>query len=110
MEEGGGKTPHQQMDQEEEVAFFSFFSKSLSTLPKLFFFLFFPFSILFIFLRVELSLFDILGRRALTLSDQAYTAGAHTLALKADHLATGLYFVHLRSADFSTTRKLLLVR
>jgi len=60
--------------------------------------------------RVELSLFDILGRRAVTLSDQAYAAGAHTLALEADHLATGLYFMHLRSAEFSTTRKLLLVR
>lgn len=61
-------------------------------------------------MRVEIELFDLLGRSALKLSDNVFAAGTHSLAIDAASLASGVYFAHLRTVDFSTTQKLLLLR
>ncbi len=59
---------------------------------------------------VTLKLFDLLGRDVETLVDDNLAAGTHTHSYSASHLASGVYFVRLESADLLTTHKLLLLK
>jgi len=60
--------------------------------------------------RVELSVFDVLGRRVATLVDGALEAGSHRIAWNAEDVAAGVYFVRLQAAGEMQTRKMLLVK
>lgn len=60
--------------------------------------------------RVNLSLYDSMGRRIRTLVQEILPAGIHRVRLDASDLATGVYFVRLQAGRFSATRKVVLVK
>lgn len=60
--------------------------------------------------RIEISLYDILGRQIQTLSDQRSSAGLHTSALDGTALPSGIYFARLQSAETNATIKLQLLK
>jgi hypothetical protein len=67
--------------------------------------------------RVELSVFDVLGRRIATPMSDTKTAGTHSVAFDASGLASGVYFYRLSAepiegtaSAFHAIKKLMLVR
>jgi len=56
---------------------------------------------------VELDVFDILGRRVVTLADGTYPAGAHRVTLDGSRLPSGTYFYRMRTGDTETARSLI---
>jgi hypothetical protein len=60
--------------------------------------------------RVTAELFDISGRLVTTLTDETYTAGVHHLPIAGQALASGVYFLHLRTPSRQNTVKLLLLK
>jgi hypothetical protein len=59
---------------------------------------------------VVLALYDILGRRVLTLADATFPAGEHDVRLDAGGLPSGLYVVRLESDGGTLARRLTVVR
>ena len=60
--------------------------------------------------RVRLEVFDLAGRRVMTLLDGDQPAGLHAVVFRADaarDLASGVYFVHMTAGTFERTRKML---
>jgi PKD domain/Secretion system C-terminal sorting domain len=57
--------------------------------------------------HVAISLFDITGKRVSTLVNCIQGAGEHFLTLRADNLASGIYFYNMKTKDFSDTKKLI---
>jgi S-formylglutathione hydrolase len=61
--------------------------------------------------QLELVLFDTLGRQVLTVHDGPIIAGNHEFAVRADGLASGLYFLNARMGETAReTQKVVLVR
>jgi len=60
--------------------------------------------------RVSLTIFNPLGQRVATLFDGRQLAGSHTINWGASGLPSGLYLCRMAAAEFSQTRKLLLVK
>ncbi len=59
---------------------------------------------------VTLKVFDILGREIKTLVDRYKTQGTYTVPFDASKLASGIYFYQLRSGNFISTKKMLLMK
>ncbi|MBI5060601.1 T9SS type A sorting domain-containing protein [candidate division KSB1 bacterium] len=59
---------------------------------------------------VRLAIYDILGREVAVLVDDETNAGSHRHTWDARGVASGLYFVSLRSGDQAQTRKLMLLK
>ncbi len=59
---------------------------------------------------VELSLFDLSGRRVTSVESGSFQAGWHRSVIDASGLATGLYFIRMDAGDFSSMQRVLLVR
>lgn len=60
--------------------------------------------------RVEVAVFDILGRRIVRLHDGPLAAGTHPVALDAAALPAGLYLVRAASASGAATRRVTILR
>ncbi len=65
--------------------------------------------------RVTLEIFNLLGRRVVTLLDQEMPVGAHQVRWegvdsRGNTAASGLYFYRLRSADLTAVKKMLLLK
>lgn len=66
--------------------------------------------------RVDLAVFDLLGRRVATLVNDAREAGRHTAVFTGSGLASGVYFVRLRAttldggSTFHDMRKIVLMK
>jgi hypothetical protein len=65
--------------------------------------------------RVELSVYDLLGRKVSTLMDQYLTVGSHDVTWngrsdKGENMASGVYFYRLQANDFSETKRMLLMK
>ena len=60
--------------------------------------------------KVQLNVYDILGKKVVTLVDDVIEAGTHHINWDAGHLPTGVYLYRLQSQDFVQTRKLLLIK
>ncbi len=60
--------------------------------------------------RVEIRIFDALGRQVALLQDGTMSAGTHNLRWEASGLASGVYFLRFRADDFIATNKLLLLK
>jgi len=60
--------------------------------------------------HVHLSIYDLDGRLVQPLADGWYATGQHELVFDAIGLSSGTYFVHLRTPESATTKKLLLIR
>lgn len=60
--------------------------------------------------NVELSVYDMLGRKVATLVNERMTAGTHNLNFDASRLASGMYIYRLDAGSFTSTRKMMLIK
>jgi len=60
--------------------------------------------------RVELAVYDVLGRHVATLTDAVQGAGVHRVTWGADGVASGVYFIVLSANDRHMTHKALLLK
>lgn len=60
--------------------------------------------------RIQLVVFDLLGRTVATLVNERKEAGRHEITFDADDLPSGTYFYQLRTQGFTETKKLVLLR
>ena len=59
---------------------------------------------------VRLTVFDVLGREVATLVDQELQPGSFTSAFDGTGLASGMYFYTLNTEEYTSTKKMLLVK
>jgi hypothetical protein len=60
--------------------------------------------------RVKITVYNILGQRVATLLDARMDAGTHRVIFDAKILASGVYFYILKAGDFSSARKMVLLK
>ena len=60
--------------------------------------------------NVDISIYDILGNLITKLVDREMEAGYHNVSWNAKNLSNGVYFYTIRSRDFVSTKKLLLLK
>jgi hypothetical protein len=60
--------------------------------------------------KVSLDLFDVTGRKVLTVVNADLTAGEHVVPLDGSGLASGVYFVSMTAASQIATQKILLLK
>jgi hypothetical protein len=60
--------------------------------------------------QVILEVFDVAGRKVITLAARRFDPGIHEVPWQAEGAPTGIYFYRLQTRDHSQTRKLLLIR
>jgi len=60
--------------------------------------------------RVILNVYDVLGREAVTLINEDMSAGSHSIKFNAGLLSAGVYFYQLKSGNFISTKKLILLK
>lgn len=65
--------------------------------------------------RLELRVFDVLGREVVTLADEVRNAGAHTMtwdgrSASGAPVASGVYLYQLKAGDVTAARKMMLIR
>ena len=60
--------------------------------------------------ELTLTIYDMLGREIARLVDEAQKAGTHTVRFDASHLASGTYIYRIETAQFTTTRQMILVK
>lgn len=60
--------------------------------------------------RVQLEVYDVLGRLVARLADGHYAAGSYRIPLDASGWASGTYFYRLRADGFGRTRSMVLVK
>ncbi len=61
-------------------------------------------------ININLSIYDIEGRKMITLTDGFISAGFHTIEWNAGGLSSGIYFVKLEAGQFSNIQKLILMK
>jgi hypothetical protein len=59
---------------------------------------------------VELTIYDLLGRKVQTLLDEYRQAGNHTVTFDASYLPSGVYFYRLRAGDVVETKRMVLLK
>jgi hypothetical protein len=62
------------------------------------------------FVRVELIVYDILGRKVKTLVNKSQKPGTYEITFNASDLPSGVYFYRLKAGDFVDSRKMILMR
>jgi len=60
--------------------------------------------------KVELSVYDVLGRKVKELYNDIATAGQYTFEFNAADLASGVYFYRIKTDSFNAAKKLLLLK
>ena len=60
--------------------------------------------------HVSLIVYDLLGRKIVTLVDEVKLAGKYDVTLDASNLPSGVYFYKLQVENFSSSRKMILLR
>jgi hypothetical protein len=60
--------------------------------------------------RVNLAVYDLLGRRIETLVDGELNAGSFTTTWQAASFSSGVYFIRMETGNFSATRNVTLVK
>jgi hypothetical protein len=61
-------------------------------------------------LTVDLSVYNILGQKILTLVEGKESAGYHSITWDASNLPSGIYFYHLNAGEYSQIRKCVLMK
>ncbi len=61
-------------------------------------------------MNLQLSVYDVLGRRVAILVDGKRRAGTHTIQFNASGLSSGVYIYRLKTEGFAKSRKMLLVK
>ena len=57
-----------------------------------------------------IKVYDILGNEVATLVDEFKTAGSHEIEFNSENLASGIYIYRLQTAEFTQTKKMMLLR
>jgi len=60
--------------------------------------------------KVNLSIYDLLGKKILTMVNSYQPAGYYSVTLDARQLASGMYFYRIETEQFRQTRKMLLLK
>jgi hypothetical protein len=60
--------------------------------------------------HVTVKVFDISGREILTLLDSYLESGSHEISWNAVNFSSGIYFYKLETSEFTSTRKMMLVK
>jgi len=60
--------------------------------------------------RVQLKIYDILGKEVATLVNKNQSSGEYTLTFNASKLNSGVYFYTLKAGSFFSTKKMLLIK
>jgi len=60
--------------------------------------------------KVELKIYDMLGKEAATLVNGVKTAGYYTVNFNASNLSSGIYFYRLISGNYSAVKKMTLIK
>jgi len=60
--------------------------------------------------QVTLKVFDVLGREVRTLVDERQSAGYYTVTLDAGKLTSGIYFYRIKAGNYSSVKKLVLLK
>ncbi|HEY3293921.1 MAG TPA: T9SS type A sorting domain-containing protein [bacterium] len=60
--------------------------------------------------RIELTLYDLLGRQVAVLAQGSFSPGEHRLTLDGSRFSSGAYYVHLNSAHTSATKAVILLK
>ncbi|MAO63456.1 MAG: hypothetical protein CL666_00500 [Balneola sp.] len=60
--------------------------------------------------NVQLQVFDVLGRRVATLVNEVQAPGAYTVNFNARNLSSGTYFYRIEAGDFSSIKKMMLIK
>jgi hypothetical protein len=60
--------------------------------------------------KVELKVYDVLGKEVATLVNEVKNNGAHTVEFNASQLSSGLYFYKIKSGSFTCSKKMLLIK
>ena len=60
--------------------------------------------------KVELKVYDLLGREVMTLVNDFKNAGSHSVLFNALNLSSGVYFYRINSGSFSDVKKMILVK
>lgn len=60
--------------------------------------------------QVRLIVYDMVGREVAVLVNEEQTAGSHAVTFNAAQLASGVYFYKLQTAQFTATKKLVLMK
>ncbi len=59
---------------------------------------------------VNISVFDVLGRKVSTLADEFQRSGKYSVVFNAEGLSSGVYYYKIISGDFKDTKKLILIK
>ena len=59
---------------------------------------------------VKLEIYNILGRKIRTLVNKNQNQGNYKVLFEAEGLSTGLYLCHLRTEQFTKTKKIILIK
>jgi flagellar hook assembly protein FlgD len=60
--------------------------------------------------RVQIKVYDILGREVETLVNEIRTAGTHKVEFNASHLPSGVYLYKIETSQGMLTKKMLLLK
>lgn len=60
--------------------------------------------------HAELTVYDMLGRTAAVLVNEAVKQGSHEILFNANHLSSGIYFYTLKAGKFTKTNKIILMK
>ena len=60
--------------------------------------------------KINLTVSNTLGQEVLSLSNEVYTKGMHTISMDASSLPTGVYFYKLEANKTSLTKQLSLIK
>jgi len=60
--------------------------------------------------QVEIAIFDLLGKKVLTLVNEKQTAGHYRTEVDASDLATGVYFYQIKAGEFIRIRKMIVLQ
>lgn len=60
--------------------------------------------------KVEIDIYDILGRKIASLLNERQSAGQHQVKFDAKRIASGIYFYRLRVGTFAQTKKMVFVK
>ena len=59
---------------------------------------------------VSLTVYNVIGQRVAVLANEVLQSGAHTYKFDASKLASGMYLYRLKTENFSTTKKMMLIK
>ncbi|MCP4634413.1 MAG: T9SS type A sorting domain-containing protein [candidate division Zixibacteria bacterium] len=60
--------------------------------------------------KVKLDIYNLLGQRVATPVDKALESGNHSVNFDAENLASGVYFYRLRTENFNSVKKMMLLK